>query len=86
MFHTHRPRFSLITATASYFATDFYQIVFCIEQFDDFIYGVIHSQTMVADAFATAMMAMGSQSATVLAKQRKISSVNFYHFKMRLLI
>jgi hypothetical protein len=40
MFHTHCPRFSLITATASYFATDFYQIVFCIEQFGDFIYAI----------------------------------------------
>jgi hypothetical protein len=36
---------------------------------------VIHSQTMVADAYATAMMAMGSQSATVLAKQRGLSVI-----------
>jgi thiamine biosynthesis lipoprotein ApbE len=30
---------------------------------------------MVADAYATAMMAMGSQSATVLAKQRGLSVI-----------
>ncbi|CAC9509847.1 FAD:protein FMN transferase (EC 2.7.1.180) [uncultured Gammaproteobacteria bacterium] len=30
---------------------------------------IIHPQTMVADAYATAMMAMGSQRATALAKQ-----------------
>ncbi|SSC07981.1 Thiamin biosynthesis lipoprotein ApbE [bacterium endosymbiont of Bathymodiolus sp. 5 South] len=47
---------------------------------------VIHPQTMVADAYATAMMAMGSQRATVLAKQRGLSVILILnqqaHFKV----
>ncbi len=36
---------------------------------------VIHPQTMMADAYATAMMAMGSQKAIALAKQLDLSVV-----------
>ncbi|CAC9489579.1 FAD:protein FMN transferase (EC 2.7.1.180) [uncultured Gammaproteobacteria bacterium] len=47
---------------------------------------IIHPQTMVADAYATAMMAMGSQRATALAKQRGLSVILILnqqaHFKV----
>ena len=47
---------------------------------------IIHPQTMVADAYATAMMVMGSQRATALAKQLGLSVVLILnqqaHFKV----
>lgn len=36
---------------------------------------VLHSQAMVADAYATAMMAMGSEKATTLAQQLNLSTL-----------
>jgi thiamine biosynthesis lipoprotein len=36
---------------------------------------VLHPQTMIADAYATAMMAMGSKKATALAKRLNLSVV-----------